>query len=397
MSLEPLKRIYSIADAYMLEFAKTLRLFFIEDQAAFVAEDSNFATPFETDWQTVIDTAEAEPSAEQRIDQMTTLTQTVLGEMTLSRECFQDSKRYIKKAFPNNVTIWNEFGFNDYNEVGEKQPEMIQFMKRFHTTAVKYTAELTAPAVNFTLLRIADIETRRAALDAANNVQEKFKKDIPTFTQQRVKKMMAVWDICTDVGGVGKSLFRNDYAKYQHYLLPASDETEAFILKGVVKEVASGANPTPPVIEDATVTVQELSVSTQSDSNGKYGFGILPAGTYTLVVSKVGYVTQNIPGIVITTDTPVIQNINLTPAVATGTVTGKVQFTAMDVPGATVSVQGFPLLTATTDPMGNYTINNVPAGAQTIVAQLPPPSGALPQTQGVTVTAGGTVTANFNF
>jgi hypothetical protein len=397
MSLEALKRLYNIADAYMIEFAKTLRLFFIEDQAAFTAEDSNFATPFEANWQTVIDTAEAEPTDEQRKDQLMQLTETTLEEMDLCRECFQGSKRYIKKAFPNNITIWNEFGFDDYDDIERKHPEMIQFMKRFHSTAVKYSAQLGTPAVNFDAAKIAEIETRRAALDAANNAQEKFKKDIPTYTQQRIQKLNAVWEICTDVGGVGKSLFKDDYAKYQHYLLPASEETESFMLSGTVTEVATAGNPDPAGIEEVTVTVVELALTTETDSNGSYGFGILPPGTYTLQLSKTGYVTQNIPGIVITEDSELEQDAELALAAGTGTVSGHVTLTGADVLGVMVSVIGFPLLTATTNASGNYTILNVPAGAQSVQATPPPPGPGMPQTQNVTVTAGGTVTVNFSF
>lgn len=239
MNLERLKRLYTIPDAYMLEFAKTLRLFFMEDQAHFAAKDSNFATPYEENWKMAIAAAEDEPGQEQRKYQLTGLTETVLKEMDLCREIFQDSKRSIRKAFPRNVTIWNEFGFDDYNAVGRKQTEMIQFMKRFHTTAIKYSAELGVPAVNFTAADIDEIETRRAALDVANNAQEKFKKDLPTFTRERTEKLNTVWNICTDVGSVGKSLFKKDYAKYQHYLLPEGEETESPIVIKTVREAAT--------------------------------------------------------------------------------------------------------------------------------------------------------------
>ena len=166
MTPEPLVRLYKVADAYMIEFAKVLRLFFIDDQAQFETEDSNFATPFETNWLNTITAAEAHPTDEQRRDQLEQLTVTVKAEMTECRNTFQAAKRYIEKAFPNNSEVWNEFGYDDYDEVDRNQPAMIEFMKRFHTTAVKYSAQLTAPAVNFTAARIAEIETRRAALDA---------------------------------------------------------------------------------------------------------------------------------------------------------------------------------------------------------------------------------------
>ena len=161
MATQSASRSYGIADADMLEFSKTERLIFIEDQAAFALKDSNFGTPFEINWLTLIGAAENEPSDEQRKDQLEQLTGTVLQEMTNCRDNFQDTKRYIKKAFPGNEKIWNEFGFDDYKTVNNGQPEMLQFMKRFHSTAVKYTAQLTVPAVNFDQTKIDEIENNK--------------------------------------------------------------------------------------------------------------------------------------------------------------------------------------------------------------------------------------------
>lgn len=277
---ETLKRLFTIADPYMLQFAKALRSWFIADQAEFAAEDSNYANPFEDDWETAIATAENEPSDEQRKDQLQQLTAAVDDRMTDCRDVFQSSKRYIKKAFPNSSAHWNEFGFDDYDRIEDSHPRMIQFMKRFHSTAVKYAAELAAPEVNFGAARVAAIATAKTALEDADNAQEVFKKDMLTFTHTRVQKLNAVWNICTDVAATGKFLFRNDAARYQHYLLPAAEEAQGVLqLTGVVSNMMTGgpAEGVAVRIEDA-MGVELVTVQTGPD--GSYGLGGLPVGNY---------------------------------------------------------------------------------------------------------------------
>jgi hypothetical protein len=77
----------------------------------------------------------------------------------------------------------------------------------------------------------------------------------------------------------------------------------------------------------------------------------------------------------------------------TGTVQGTVTNAADASPiaGATVAIQGTGLQDAT-DAQGEYSIANVPAGAQTVVASA---TGFTSQTLNVTVTTGGAVTADF--
>lgn len=394
MSHQVIKRLFSITDAYMLEFARVLRLIFIEDQPAFSAKDSNFSPPFETEWLTVIETAENEPTDELRKDQLRQLTETVLQKMTDCRDNFQDAKRYIKKAFPDNKIIWDEFGFNDYDSVERKQPEMIQFMKRFHNTALKYASELAQPNVNFDAVKVAEILARHNALNDANNAQEKFKKELPVHTQNRINKMNAVWNICTDVCDVGKSIFKNNPAKYHQYLLPPSEEKpDVLNLRGTVVSAATGLP-----VQGVTVSISEIAdITATSDSNGKWGFAKVAAGTYTLNFAHSDYQPRSEAGVEVAQGETTELEVQLTPAAATGIVAGTVMQGAMPVQNARVEADGFPALFANTDINGNYSIANIPAGARTIRATLPPPSPMLPQTQNVNVATGVQTEVNFVF
>jgi hypothetical protein len=313
MSATPIIRKYKVADANVLQYAKTLRSSFVTDQADFVAEDSNYANPFEDNWETAIDAAEAQPTDEQRDDQLTQHTAAVEAEMVLCRDTFQRAKRYIEKAFPNSKEHWNDFGFDDYEDARQSQQNMVPFMKRLHSTCVKYAALLSVPAVNFTAVRIAEVELRRAALDAANDAQENFKKDMPVFTKVRINTFNAMWDICTDVAATGKLIYNDDAAQFQRYLLPASDEPAGtLILSGKVSQTGTAApgpiGPASPVV-GALVQLLPHGLEATTDSNGQYGFGTASAGPATLRITHPLFMEQNIP---VTIDPEVPKTVNVT-------------------------------------------------------------------------------------
>ena len=315
MTPEPIVRKYKVADPYMIEYAKSLRGSFIIDQAIFEGEDSNYANPFEDDWETAITTAESHPTDEQRDDQLTQLTADVLTEMANCRDVYQGAKRYILKAFPNDVTKQNEFGLDDYDAVGRKQPLMIPFMQRLHATSVKYAAQLADPAVNFSAARIAEIGTRATALDTANKAQEDFMRIMPGFTKERIDAMNAVWDYCADVAEVGKRLFKNDYAKYQQYLLPPSDEpATTLVLSGIVTQMGSpvpGGGPGQPIVGALTQLIPQ-GLQSQTDSNGKFGYGSAAAGPGMLRVTHPLFMEQNIP-VNIDPENPQVINVQMMP------------------------------------------------------------------------------------
>ncbi len=47
-------------------------------------------------------------------------------------------------------------------------------------------------------------------------------------------------------------------------------------------------------IEDATINIEELSLSVQTDENGDYYFESVPAGIYTLKISAFSYITETV-------------------------------------------------------------------------------------------------------
>jgi subtilisin family serine protease len=143
-------------------------------------------------------------------------------------------------------------------------------------------------------------------------------------------------------------------------------------------------------ISGATVSIQGSALTTTTNASGQYSIANVPAGSQTVAASAATF-QSGTQSVTVTAGQTVTANMTLTPLPTTGSVSGTVTSSAGGaVAGATVAVQGSALST-TTNGSGQYTLNNVPQGAQTLAISA---NGYVSTTQSVSVTAGSTATAN---
>lgn len=290
---DPLKRDFNLADDAMIQDARVKHASFTKDKADFIAYDPDFADPYAGNFDTDIDIAEATDDDETVTDQQMQLTKKVLDEMQLCRDKYQDSKPFIVKTFPNDLEIQNEFGFNDYKLAQKGQDTMTRFMIKFHKVATKYKTQLIAK--NYKQAMIDEILARHDALKDADITQELFIKNRPVITADRITKMNKVWGTETIICTAGKRIYKNDYAKYQRYLLPPGEETaEALSIQGTVASSGAGA-----LEENVNVRIEANAISVFTNVQGVYGIGGLPAGTYTLKFTKAGLQDKTINNVVV--------------------------------------------------------------------------------------------------
>ncbi|MEO7716983.1 MAG: carboxypeptidase regulatory-like domain-containing protein [Capsulimonas sp.] len=120
----------------------------------------------------------------------------------------------------------------------------------------------------------------------------------------------------------------------------------------------------------ATITITSAGLATPitltTNAQGVYTTGLLPPATYDMTATKSpDYVTQLLPGKVVGFAQTLTVNIALVP-VKPGRMVGVVTDSrGVPVEGATVALTpATPALTATTDYLGRYVINNVPAATE---------------------------------
>ncbi len=297
-------RDYNCSDPKMFESVKTTRDSFIDDKADFITFDPDFDDPFAADWLDNIEAGEALPSDETIEDQISQLTETVEEKMVSCRDKFQSSKYFIEKAFPDKPKVWNEFGYDDYDGARRVQANMIQFMKMFHGAATKYQVQLNANG--YSDAKILEIKTLGDALDVANRAQESFIKSQPVLTQTRITAYNKVWEYEMKVCKAGKVIYRNNYAKYQEYLLPPDDESpEVIVISGIVSDSVSSI-----ALQNVDVHIAALSITTTTNAAGKYVFGGLPDGDYSIEFTLAGYTPQTV-SVTITDGAAVVRNVAL--------------------------------------------------------------------------------------
>ncbi|MCB9187472.1 MAG: carboxypeptidase regulatory-like domain-containing protein [Flavobacteriales bacterium] len=315
--MESIKRKYNVSDLYMLEFSKTMRTHFMDEQAAFSGFDADFTSPFETDWLSKIEAAEAILPDEAIKDQLNQLTADVELAMEQCRRKFQVSKYFIDKAFEKSAAIRNEFGYNDYTRNRLGQLTLLQFMQTFFKTATKYAAELAA--VGFDAAAVSEIELLAKGLNDANIAQEKFKGTRQLITEDRIAQHNKVWNVTLKVSRAGKIIFFDDPAKYQLFLLPASNESgDDISISGTVSAQGGAA------IEGALVSIASLSIETETDSNGNYVFGNLDEGSYTVSFSADGFAPAEFGNVQVADGQTTELDVSLNPSSVNTSITGTV-------------------------------------------------------------------------
>jgi len=284
-------RLYKkLSDSLMLQEAQTVHDLFEDDQAEFEAYDADFAAPFAANFQSAIDAAMSVQTDEQVQDQIGALTEVVEAEMEKSRENFQDAKRFIKKAFPGQAGTWREFGFDHYEKDARLQHRLARFMGHFAYMVEKPENSTALAAINFTAAMQAGVRTRATALLEAGRAQEKLIKARPRLTHERLQLYNDVWRILQDLAEAAKSIYRDDYAKYNEYLLPgrSNHRQEGYAVAGTA--TIDGA-PTKGI----RIEIVELGLVTLTNAAGGFAFAQLPAGSFTLRASHPGLPTLDKP------------------------------------------------------------------------------------------------------
>jgi hypothetical protein len=216
--MKKLKRKYRITDYSLLEKAKVIRTFFIDEQADFAAFDSDFAHPYEETWETVIDECQSHLNDETVRDQLQQRTANVKAAMRACHNKFMDTKYFIRKAFPDNPGMQKAFGFDTFLVTARRQLSLLEFMQVFHALVLEHAAALNA--VGYSNTDIEEIKTLYEALEHANTEQERFKGGRPTLTMGRKISFNKLWEVMRMINSVSRIIHRDNPTMRNIFMLP---------------------------------------------------------------------------------------------------------------------------------------------------------------------------------
>jgi hypothetical protein len=209
--------------AVMLEQAGIVKEFLVQDLAEIKAYDEEIDEDYVAGFDASIRHAMEMPIDNVVIDQQAGKGEIVMEKRKLCEEHVRDIKYFVKKAFPDNKSIRNEFGFNDYEEAKQKPAEFVIFMRQLEETVDTYKDKLRAKGMPAAKIGVA--ATLANELETAIKTHGTSKKGRILTTQDRRIAYNEVWNKIKLVCEAGKNVFSNNYARYRRYILYEGNQT----------------------------------------------------------------------------------------------------------------------------------------------------------------------------
>jgi hypothetical protein len=201
-------RKYKGDDSTLIQRCRTVAEHFKKYKAQFIAFDVAFDDPFYDNWQAQILECESHPTDEMVDDDLRQHTQ----DADKARDnCFTAANGlvyYVKKAFPDDLRILQEFGFTERKLARAKNLNTVVWLTVMRKMANIYDAELTA--ANMPPAILTDIETARDAYAEKEIEQEIFKRKAIGFTRLRIKKFNKLYHYLHQVHQAAQVVFVKD-------------------------------------------------------------------------------------------------------------------------------------------------------------------------------------------
>ncbi|WP_075591556.1 hypothetical protein [Labilibacter marinus] len=225
-------RNFNVADSKLISHGGVVASALPADIEDFKAFDNKFSETYPETIQAVVDEVLGLRSDNVVIDEMTELTQVVNDSLAACNTTFKTVRFFVKKAFPTNKAIQNQFGLNDITKIRANVPKMIVFMQDLDGVVQKYKTQLEASGCNGSELDKVSALAEKLRQDNIN--QEQFKKERGVITQERVDKMNSLYDVLKPVSEIAHIIYSDNSAKLSIYAMPkpkSSTDSEEDILK----------------------------------------------------------------------------------------------------------------------------------------------------------------------
>jgi len=298
MAKSPIERNYEMGDASLIQWVRKIKALLSLFLADFTNYDAMFDAAFVTAYNTQIDTAEALPDDFVVSGQQEALTDIVEQKMEECRRKFVHIKRFVRKAFPAQPGIWDEFGFSGYLAARHSQPKMVIFFRDLSSVASSHSAQLIA--VNYTQPMIDEIQTLYTEITAADSSQEIKKQTRKTSTQSRVLAYNSLYEVGLDICESGQVIYEDDPAKFNMFIVNPSGAQTVYtggILPGETKNTVEKTFKADDEITLTNTGTADWEAGLMLNAGDVVlvgaGVTVLAGTTQTVQASALGDVTQN--------------------------------------------------------------------------------------------------------
>ena len=272
---EQVERDYNMDDLDMLQRAQVFHNAFVGDQATFVADFPHLATPFETEFQTAIDAADAIPSAAEVDGEISAVTFELNEQLPLGRKALQKLYTYVELAWPKGQKD-SAFGRPKYDKARQSQMRMKELLEQAHRQAEVADNKTALLAAGYTQAAIDELKTIETAIDTLNAQQEDMLAGRFEKTMEMITAYNLVWSFMQKINKASKVTFEDNPAKLEPYLLYPTSTTGLPKVQNLIASLGVGNPYDAELGWDVVVGATEYELYISEVATGQ------PAGTFSL-------------------------------------------------------------------------------------------------------------------
>jgi hypothetical protein len=280
------------SQADFLSYADNMVLLYNLHQNDFkVYNPVKFTPALATDLKEAINLAYDFPTDELVVDVISQRVEEVEAYMQQARKSFQLFKPFVELAYPNRQTKWNEFGFNDYDDVRSSTKAMLLFLGQVFRVADENRILLKSVGCNND--RIDDLKTIRDKLSDAHHAAEMAKIQRPQRTEERESLFDAVWNYVRAITRAGQLIFEGvSEAKRRQFLLPVrgTETKDSSIVANSKKALFDGEISADTMLQITNTGETDLTIyaaNTMEEAQPTSAVKVSPSETKTLKVSEI--------------------------------------------------------------------------------------------------------------
>ncbi len=210
-------RLYKGEDSRLLQKARTKRVHFIANLSAFTDFDPSLNSAYADAWLAQIEECENHPTDKTMGYEVQERTDNVVKARKKSFNAVNGLKFYVKRAFPGDDEILDEFGFNERKTMHYGSYKIVLWLTVMKELADEYSTELAAADMPASV--ISDIELAAQNQEQKEIEQAYCKKLRIRYTRQRFSKFNLLYKTCTTVRNAAKLVFVNDKERKRLFAL----------------------------------------------------------------------------------------------------------------------------------------------------------------------------------
>jgi hypothetical protein len=200
-------RDFDFEDSLLLQRSRTLHGHFLNHLAAFTAFAPYVDAVWAAQWLAQINDCEQHPTDETTLDQQQQYTDDLEQARKEGFQAANDLEFWVKKAFPGDDYILEEFGFNERKKARAHTLNQLIWLDTMKRIANDYLTELTAAGMPPAIL--TNLDTKQQNAVNAELAQEYYKRIRKRLARQRLQKFNALYKYCTTVRNAAQAVFCN--------------------------------------------------------------------------------------------------------------------------------------------------------------------------------------------